>query len=233
MSSDRDSGFAARVVTDTIAALSPLADPERAAPMRAYMKDVAPFLGIGTPARRAAMRPLIKSWGARSGDEVGAAARALWVLDEREYAYAACDFIAARHRDLTADFVQSHGEYLLTTRPWWDTVDSLGNAFVTSVVAAHPELVDLMWQWLRCDNIWLTRAALQHQRGLRDKTDVQRLVAMCAERSADKEFFIAKAVGWALRDLAAIDRPTAEKFLADHPHLPTVSRRELLRGLNR
>lgn len=233
MSTRREKDFAGSVVDQTRAVLEPLRDVTRAAPMQAYMKNVAPFLGIGTPERRSAMRPLIKSWGAHTSDELGAAARALWSLDEREYAYAACDLLAARNRDVTAEFLTAHGQYLITTKSWWDTVDSLGSAFVTPLVFANPDLVPLMWQWLRGDNIWLARAALQHQRGLKQNTDVQRLVAMCDERSTDKEFFIAKAVGWALRDLVVIDRGAAQKFLDDHPNLPGVAKRELLRGLNR
>jgi 3-methyladenine DNA glycosylase AlkD len=225
------SGYAERVLVDVQRVLGPLADPDRAAAMRAYMKDVAPYLGMATPERRAATRPLFKLWGQPTQDELGATARLLWSQPEREYQYSACDFIAKYHAVAGADFLTGQVEFLLTTKSWWDTVDSLGGAIVTPLVTRHQELVDTMWTWLRGDNMWLTRAALQHQRGLKHATDVARLTAMCDERSTDREFFIAKAVGWALRDLAHIDVGAATQFLADHPTLPPVARREAVRGL--
>jgi 3-methyladenine DNA glycosylase AlkD len=199
--------------------------------MHAYMKGVAPYLGIATPERRKALRPLFKSWGSPNETELGDTARLLWAQPEREYHYATCDLIAKFENVAGADFLDDHVEFLLITKPWWDTVDSLGSAIVTPLVARNLQLVETMWTWLRGDNMWLTRAAIQHQRGLKQQTDVARLMAMCDERSTDREFFIAKAVGWALRDLAHIDGTAAQTFLADHPALPPVAKREAVRGL--
>jgi 3-methyladenine DNA glycosylase AlkD len=225
------SGYAKRAVADIRDALTPLADPARAEPMRAYMKNIAPYLGIGTPERRGALRPLFKAWSEPSQEELGDVARLLWAQPEREYHYAACDVIAKYQIVVDATFLHDHVEFLLTTKPWWDTVDALGTAIVTPLVARNQPLVDTMWTWIRGDNMWLTRAAIQHQRGLKQDTDVPRLVAMCDARSADREFFLAKAVGWALRDLAHIDVVAATTFLADHPSLPPVAKREAVRGL--
>lgn len=225
------SGYARRSLADVRGALVPLADPARAEPMRAYMKDVAPYLGIATPERRKVLRPLFKEWGPPTQVELGQTARLLWAQPEREYHYSACDVIAKYQNVADALFLHSDVEFLLTTKPWWDTVDSLGSAVVTPLVARNQELVETMWDWLRGDNLWLTRAAIQHQRGLKQNTDVARLTAMCDERSTDREFFIAKAVGWALRDLAHIDVDAATRFLADHPKLPPVAKREAIRGL--
>ena len=93
---------------------------------------------------------------------------------------------------------------LLTTAPWWDTVDSLGSAAITPLVARHPADVDLMWAWLDSGDRWLIRAAIQHQRGLKEGTDLDRLFTMCDRFADDREFFIAKAIGWALRDVTAV-----------------------------
>jgi 3-methyladenine DNA glycosylase AlkD len=199
--------------------------------MRAYMKNVAPYLGIATPERRKALRPLFKAWGAPTEAELGETARLLWAQPEREYHYAACDFLAKFQEVASAGFLSDHVEFLLTTKPWWDTVDSLGTAIVTPLVAGNQQRVEVMWTWLRGDNLWLARAALQHQRGLEQDTDVPLLVAMCDERSTDREFFIAKAVGWALRDLAHVDTAAAAAFLVEHPSLPPVAKREAVRGL--
>lgn len=215
----------------TQSALVPLADPERAEPMAAYMKDVAPFLGIPTPARRSALRNAWRSLPPLDVDDVAAISRRLWVTPEREYQYAACDLLARHARGLPGAFLAAPIESLVTDRAWWDTVDSLGSAVITPLVDRHPEQVDLMWQWWDSSDRWLVRAALQHQRGLKDRTDMARLLQMCDRYCDSREFFIAKAVGWALRDAAHIDPQAVRRFVDDHPGISRVASREAERGL--
>ncbi len=93
-------------------------------------------------------------------------------------------------------------EHLIVTKPWWDTVDALGTAVVSPVVARNRSLVGQMWRWLESGDRWLVRAAIQHQRGRGQATDIALLLAMCEPYAAEREFFIAKAIGWALRDTA-------------------------------
>lgn len=219
-------------VEATVAALTPLADPEHAVAERAYMKDVAPFLGMYTKDRRAAQRAAWKPLPRLEVSDVGAVAERLWELPEREYQYAACDLLFSRRRDLPPAFVREPIQRFVTTKPWWDSVDALG-ATITPLVHRDPALVELMWTWLRSGDRWLTRAAIGHQRGLRTETDVPLLLAMCDEVADDREFFVAKAVGWALRDLTAWDPASVQRFVDAHPHLPAVARREAERGLAR
>ena len=219
-------------VVATIEALSPMRDPGRAAEMTAYMKDVSEFLGVPAPARRSAQSQAWKPLGRLDEDELGRVCEALWTLDEREYQYAACDLIAKHSGALSAAFIPDVTQRLLTTKPWWDTVDSLGTAAVTPLVDRH-HLVDLMWSWMDSGDRWLIRAAVQHQRGLKQRTDLARLFAMCDRVADDREFFIAKAVGWALRDAAALSSGAVQSFVDQHPKLSAVARREATKGLAR
>lgn len=219
-------------VATTVAALTPLADADHAASERAYMKDVAPFLGMYTKDRRAAQRAAWKPLPRLGAADVASVAERLWDMPEREYQYAACDLLFSRRRDLAPALIRDPIEQFVTTKPWWDTVDALG-ATITPLVRRDPTLVDLMWTWLRSGDRWLTRAAIGHQRGLRAETDVPRLLAMCDEVAGDREFFVAKAVGWALRDLTAWDPASVQSFVDEHPDLPRVARREAERGLAR
>ena len=205
----------------------------RAPAMQAYMKDVAPFLGVTTPERRRALRSAWSGLAPLDEQGVSAVARALWARPEREYQYAACDLLARHARNLTGDFVADPVQDLLTTRPWWDTVDSLGTAAITPLVARYPAQVDRMWAWLDSGDRWLIRAAIQHQRGLKEATDLDRLFAMCDRFADDREFFIAKAIGWALRDVTRWNAPAVQRFVDGHPELSPVARREALRGLAR
>jgi len=224
---------AAAWVTATRAAFAPLADAERAVGAQAYMKDVAPFLGIAAPARRAAQRA---AWGPLAPLDpagVASAALSLWSLPEREYQYAACELIGRHVPVLPATFVVDPLRRLVTDKSWWDTVDLLESEAVVPLVKAHPELVEVMWTWLADDDRWLVRTAVQHQRGRRADTDFARLYAMCDAVARDCEFFVAKAVGWALRDACPWDPAGVRAFVDAHPDLPAVARREAVRGLAR
>ena len=212
-------------------ALAPLADPERAAPMRAYMKDVAPFLGISTPVRRSALRAAWKGMPPLAAEQVPAVAVALWALPEREFQYAACDLLAREQRRLSSDVLADPVEYLVTSKPWWDTVDSLGTAVISPLTARDATQIPLMQGWCNSEDRWLVRAAIQHQRGRGPQTDVPVLLAMCDQHAEEREFFIAKAIGWALRDLARWNPDAVRRFLLAHPGLSRVAAREAERGL--
>lgn len=220
-------------VDATVDALTPLADAERAAPMSAYMKGIAPFLGIGTPERRAALRAAWADLGPIDEATLRDVARELWSLPEREYQYAACDLIQRHQRRLQATFIVEPVQDLITTKPWWDTVDSLGTAAVSPITARNDQLMSLMWQWWDSGDRWLIRAAIQHQRGRQAETDFAVLYAMCDRFAEDREFFIAKAIGWALRDATRWDREGVRDFVDAHPRLSAVARREAVRGLAR
>jgi 3-methyladenine DNA glycosylase AlkD len=90
-----------------------------------------------------------------------------------------------------------------------------------------------MEKWNNSDNIWLNRAAIQHQRGRKYETDVKLVLRYCDDHSESTEFFIVKAIGWALRDLVRIDPGAVQKFLKEHPDLGRVAVREAERGLSR
>lgn len=101
------------------------------------------------------------------------------------------------------------------------------------MVRRHPELSAVIDDWSATDDQWLLRAAIQHQRGLGAETDVPRVLQLCSDHATDRRFFVAKAIGWALRDLSRIDLTAVAKFVADNPDLPPVARREAVRGLER
>lgn len=219
---------------DAIAeALEPMACTTNAITIRAYMKDVSPFLGIKTPARRAAVSTIAAAQAAPTPEILREIVELLWAEPMREFQYAACDLLARYHRRLPAEFLADPVQSLLTTKPWWDTVDALGTAVVSPLTAKHPGLVDLMWQWCRSDDRWLIRAAIQHQRGRKANTDISLLFAMCEPHLEDSEFFVAKAIGWALRDTSRWFPQEVAGFVGANPQMSTVALREARRGLER
>jgi 3-methyladenine DNA glycosylase AlkD len=123
-------------------------------------------------------------------------------------------------------------ERLVTTKSWWDTVDGLATHVAGPLVAAHPQLRGVMDRWVESENIWLARVAILHQERCRERTDPQVLLAYCLKRADEREFFIRKAIGWALRSYAKVAPEVVAQFLAEHgAALSGLSRREAERGV--
>ncbi len=219
------------VVRRTVAALHDRGDPDRAVGAAAYMKHVAPFLGLTTPERRRLLRHAWAGLPAPDSGALGAAAVQLMALREREYHYAAVDLLDRFVHSADERFLRQWVTELLTTVPWWDTVDALGSAAV-SPLCRRFDASSIIDDWSESGDRWLVRAAIQHQRGWGRGTDVARVLGLCARHWENREFFVAKAIGWALRDLTRVDPGAVRAFVADHD-ANAVARREAARGLAR
>jgi 3-methyladenine DNA glycosylase AlkD len=218
------------VADRTQSAFAGQGNPERAVGAFRYMKGVAPFLGIAAPDRRALLRAAWKSLPQPTSSDLGDAALSLAALTEREYHYAAYDLIDRYRASADADFMRTYATALLTSVPWWDTVDGLVTAMVSPVLRRYPDgaLVDA---WSVSGDRWLVRTAITHQRGWKSQTDVPRVLALCDAHWRDPEFFVAKAIGWALRDIARMQPDAVRGFLAEHDDANRVAIREARRGL--
>ena len=212
--------------------LSALRSRTAAIGAQSYMKDIAPFLGVKTPERRALVKKIARELNLPTSDELGRTARALWKLDEREFHYAAFDLIQVQVEVADKNFLREHVEYLITHKSWWDTVDGLGSAAVSPLTDKYG-CEKLMDKWNNSSNIWLNRAAIQHQRGRKFEADNKLILRYCHEHADSDEFFIVKAIGWALRDMAKISPRDVRSFLKEHPDLGRVAVREAERGLGR
>ncbi len=197
-------------------ALAEIADPERAAPMAAYMKDRFAFSGVATGPRRAAVRDATRDLGPPpDGDALVEMAQLCWAVDQRELQYTAADALRRWVRVLEMPHLDDVEE-LIVAKSWWDTVDILATRVVGPLVQAYPELLETMDRWIRDPNLWRRRTAILHQLGYKDRTDVERLFAYCSEREDEREFFIAKAIGWALREYAKTDPDAVWSFVDEH-----------------
>jgi 3-methyladenine DNA glycosylase AlkD len=220
-------------VNATKEAFSGLGNPTTAEGARNYMKNVAPFLGISTVPRRAALKAAWKPLPPLDEANLAKFCSEMWKLPEREYQYAACDLLAWNKQPRSAGFLMAPLKHLVINKSWWDTIDALNSNAINPLVREHPELLATMWEWIDDENIWLVRVAIQHQRGLRDNTDLDLLFAMCQRHITDKNFWIAKAIGWALRDASAYWPQDVQAFIDRNPGISSVARREGQRGVIR
>ena len=220
------------VVREINQSLASRGDAVRAAGAYAYMKGVAPFLGVSAPHRRKLLGEMWRHWNTPNSDELGLAAIGLANLPFREYHYAAYDLIGRFRAVVDEYFLSRYVEPLLTHLPWWDTVDGL----VSEAVSPYCRTFDareIIHDWSESGDRWLVRAAITHQRGWHRDTEVDEVFAICARHWASREFFVAKAIGWALRDIANYEPYLTENFLVKQHISNPVATREARRGIER
>ncbi|WP_030776778.1 DNA alkylation repair protein [Streptomyces sp. NRRL S-920] len=225
------SDLADAVLARLVESYSAAADQPQAARMRAYMKDIAPFLGLTSPVRRELDRAVLA--GTPRPDEADCAAIALrcWALPEREYAYFAVDYLRRHVRRCSSAFLPV-ARHLVTIRPWWDTVDALAAHVVGGLVRADPRLRTAMDEWIEDENLWVARTALLHQLRHKSATDSERLFAYCVRQSGHPDFFVRKAIGWCLREYAKTDPEAVRAFVErERDRLAPLSVREALKNL--
>jgi 3-methyladenine DNA glycosylase AlkD len=165
--------------------------------------------------------------------ELAAVARALWREPEREFQHTGCDYVRAHIGVAGPSFLDEVIHELVTTKSWWDTVDALAAHAAGPLVRDHPELVLVMDRWIESDDFWVARTALLHQLTYKRHTDEDRLFRYCRRRAADREFFIRKAIGWALRSYAAVAPDAVAAFVRATPDLSPLSVREATKGVLR
>ncbi|GJI93408.1 DNA alkylation repair protein [Duganella caerulea] len=202
--------------------LASAATPARAPAMRAYMRDQFDFLGVGTPQRRMAAKPLLKRLKGSGAENLLLCARELWERPQREYQYVAIDLVAMHSKELNLAHIPELLRFA-QNKSWWDTVDALASVISDILHYRH----DGMDEALSHDNMWVRRIALLHQLGWRDKVDTDRLFNYSLALAHEKEFFIQKAIGWALRDYAHHDPEAVRAFTQKEKHrLSALSYRE-------
>lgn len=207
--------------------LRELADPARAAGQQAYMKSDLPFLGVRVPEVRRSIKGVTRPV---SVERVLGIAEELWdEATHREERYAAMMLLAAPPTRADPRIVPLI-EHMVRTGRWWDITDELSGRLRELHDADAASTRELVLVWAMSDELWLRRIAILSQLGRRDRTDLALLDAVLEPNLADPEFFIRKAIGWALRD-AARTHPAWVRGYVDTHELSPLSRREALKHL--
>ena len=207
-------------------ALRDLADADNAFKMRRYMRDKYPFLGVNKPERQEVFKHLYKLHG--SSQDWFDISSELFAMPEREFQYVAMEYVKQAKKSwdtrLPALFEQWVGE-----ESWWDVVDFLAPQILGPYFLQFPAERDVWIQrWMNSGNFWLQRFCLVFSLGYKDKTDVVLLAKNIQALSYSKEFFIQKAIGWALRQYARTDPDWVREFVANNALAP-LSKREALK----
>lgn len=185
-------------------------DKENAIAMSKYMRNMFDFYGLSTPKRKEIYNDFIKSEKKSK--------RIDWTfLDKcykdthREFQYLVSDYLLAMKQYVTFEDISKIQNYI-TQKSWWDTIDFLCKV-IGDVELRDPRVKKLMLKWSNDENIWIKRSAIEHQLSLKDKTDCELLEKIIVNCFGMDEFFINKAIGWALREYSKTNPKWVRDFI--------------------
>lgn len=205
-----------------------VSNPANALPMKKYMKNHFEFLGIKTPERRMICKDFFLQYGLPSKENLHEIILALWQEPAREYQYFAMELLNKCKKDFEAETINVL-EQLITQKSWWDTVDLLASHSVGHYFKKYPKAIpSITAKFMESNNLWLQRTCILFQLGYKKDTDEALLyeyIRICAD---SKEFFLQKAIGWALRQYARTNAQSVLKFV-EETSLKPLSRREALK----
>lgn len=204
-----------------------IANPKDALAMQAYMKGLYPYFGIKSAARRETTKEILQDLKKEDGINWS------FVFDcyeqeEREFQYVATDYLRKVQRRLVLDNLDPL-RLLILSKSWWDTVDALAME-VGAIFSKNPKEIDLLESWINDDNMWIRRVAIIHQLKFKRATNLNFLTQAIEMNLGSKEFFINKAIGWALRSYGDTDPDWVIDFANNHELAP-LSRKEALRKI--
>ncbi|KUP05005.1 DNA alkylation repair protein [Bacillus coahuilensis m2-6] len=201
---------------------------ELAGPMEAYMRNHFPFLGIKTPERKQLLREYIQMKGKPQQEDLEELVTTLWSQPEREFQYIALTFMDKLIKQASPNFLQVIEE-LIGTKSWWDTIDHLASNTVGVMYTLYPEETERYIQkWIVSENIWYNRIAILYQLKYKENTDETKLYEFINQHKDSSEFFIQKAIGWALREYSKTNPKSVKDFI-EQTDLAPLSRREGLK----
>jgi 3-methyladenine DNA glycosylase AlkD len=189
------------------------------------------FFGVKAPERRAAVKAVLDDFASSATPtSVVQLVDVLWQYPEREMQYTAMDVVKKTER-LWTQACGREGEEAATAvreclvrccrdRPWWDTIDYLSSQGWGPLARAHPEVTgDILRLWVDSEHVWERRVAILFQLHFKDATDGALLFATIRRRAGDEEFWIRKAIGWALRTYRRVNPESVDTFLAQESHM--------------
>jgi 3-methyladenine DNA glycosylase AlkD len=220
------------LIADVRAALRTVADPKRALEMQRYMKSAMPYLGVRLPIVRRQVRAAERAHPVSSRRVLVATVRRLWYDAEyREERYAATALLntASARRLRSMELLPLYRE-LIVGGAWWDHVDVVAQRVADLRARFSAEMQPVLWDWSTDAGMWLRRAAIISQLGAKQATDLDLLTDVIEPNLADREFFIRKAIGWALRDYARTNPEWVRGYVIAHEaQLSPLARREALK----
>jgi 3-methyladenine DNA glycosylase AlkD len=186
---------------------------ENAVPMAKYMKDRYPYYGIKSPERNGILKNYIDENKIPLNWEK--TVKLCWKEEEREMQYIGMELAFRSKKTYLIEDIDFF-EYIIVTKSWWDTVDFIASNIIGQYFLAFPtQIKPVTTKWNNSSNMWLNRTCLLFQLKYRDNTDYKLLQTFIHRHKNSDEFFIKKAIGWALRQYAKTSPNQVQTFVAE------------------
>lgn len=203
---------------------------ENAPHMERYMKHRYRFYGLKKPARLDILKAFLKQNGLPQIEDIEEFIQLLWDEEYRELHYIGCDILEKLMPKLPIESIHLF-EFMLVNQSWWDTVDRIAIRLVGELFKRYPAIEnDTIQRFVNSDNFWLNRTSIIYQLKYKSQTNVEILMQNILQHAHQKEFFIQKGIGWALREYAKTDANFVRDFVAKH-ELASLSKREALKNI--
>jgi 3-methyladenine DNA glycosylase AlkD len=200
--------------------------------MKKYMKGQYEYFGIKSPERREIKKEFLQKYGLPEQLILPVLVKDCWELPQREFQYFIMEVLERTAKKAEPNRMELY-EFMIMNKSWWDTVDYIASNLVGVHFKQYPELISpTTKKWMDSGNIWLQRTSLLFQLKYKRKTDVALMSDYIKRLQGSKEFFINKAIGWALRQYSRIDEQGVREFVAATPLQP-LSAREALKWLEK
>jgi 3-methyladenine DNA glycosylase AlkD len=207
-------------------------NPENAFAMAKYMRNNFSFFGIKTEKRRHLSKEIWKKNKLEVAENAREIALELYSKPQREFHYCAIEILI---KELKGNYKKEDIqliEKLITSNTWWDSVDTISKYVLGEYLLEFPmEAKNTVERFSKSANMWLNRSAILFQLNYKQKTDFDLLKVECNKHKTSKDFFIQKAIGWALREYAKIN-PEAVKYFVVNNNLMPLSTKEALKNIN-
>jgi len=205
-------------------------DPDRAFQMKKYMKNLFPFFGIQANPRRAICSQFLKDYGMPEKRDLFELIKLLWEKDEREFQHFGVELAQKFKNNIEKNDLELF-QWMIVNKSWWDTVDFIAPNLVGNYLRLYNQHSgQVMRKWLDSGNMWLQRTTLIFQLKYKENTDVDLLTRQILALKDSKEFFIRKAIGWALREYSKTNPDWVREFV-DKTKLSGLSTREALKRI--
>lgn len=200
--------------------------------MSKYMRNRFSFFGIKSELRKSLQKDFLAKYPLPQGAELKELIEKLWVLPQRELHYFAIEILEKSIKK-TDESCMPLLEKLISENSWWDTVDAVASKLIGTYLKKYPQFSESYPEkWIRSDNFWFRRSALLYQLKYKKDTDFERLKNYILRTAGEKEFFIQKAQGWALREYAKTNPELVRQFVAENAStLSQLTKREALKNI--
>jgi 3-methyladenine DNA glycosylase AlkD len=196
---------------------------------KAYLLNQFEFYGIKTPLRRKICKEFYKTHSIKDHNELSSLIKDCFAAPQRELHYFAIELLGHHHKIWSAKTIPLI-EWMVTHQSWWDSVDSTNSFVISKYFIKFPEAIELTTaKWNQSTNKWLQRMSLLFQLTYKAKTNTALLTQYIEHCQLEEDFFIRKAIGWALRAYAYTDSKWVVQFIKTHPQLSNLSKREALK----